>query len=312
MARNVSCIFCAFLFRFAICNFVVTLSFCHSLHELVVIRTDFGCALWMKDGKYLVGAKSGAIYVGRQSECLQVIGTAHDKSVGCLKLAGKYVLSAGFDRKLKQWRINRETSKEEAVTPDDTPAITSSKSVSSRRRGHSPSKSKGNNASKTPQLKGMAKSAAHSKRNSQPPPINALGLLDESLGGNGKVLEQTWSYEVNMADTDYILQPRAMVCDLFAILISCDFEKGLISCRLPLHIDIVSQAYNKSTGTLFVGSKTNQIMKFEMKEEEADVIVDGHDGATWGLCTHPDLPLFATGGYDNAVKIWDATTMKCM
>ena len=49
-----------------------------------------------------------------------------------------------------------------------------------------------------------------------------------------------------------------------------------------------------------------------MKEEEATVVVDGHDGQIWGLCTHPELPLFATGGYDNAVKIWDATTMECM
>ena len=104
---------------------------------MIVSPADFGCALWMKDGKYLVGAKSGAVYVGRQSECLQVIGTAHDKSVGCLKLAGKFVISAGFDRKLKQWRIN----KSDDIIPEDVPAITSSKSLRAR-KGHSPSKSK--------------------------------------------------------------------------------------------------------------------------------------------------------------------------
>eukprot|EP01084_Bolivina_argentea_P140247 246615_1 len=71
-------------------------------------------------------------------------------------------------------------------------------------------------------------------------------------------------------------------------------------------------AYDAKTGALFVGSKTNQIMKFEMKEEDATVVVDGHDGQIWGLCTHPEESLFATGGYDNAIKIWDAKTMSCI
>eukprot|EP01083_Nonionella_stella_P262735 893129_1 len=95
-------------------------------------------------------------------------------------------------------------------------------------------------------------------------------------------MRKEWEYEVNLADTDYILYPKSM-------------------------------CYNNKTNELFIGSKTNQIMRFSMEEkEDASVIVDGHDGAIWGLCTHPFLDLFATGGYDNAIKIWDAKTMTCI
>jgi len=100
-------------------------------------------------------------------------------------------------------------------------------------------------------------------------------------------LTEQWSFEVEegifvgTADTDYRLQPRAMVFD-------------------------------DAKETLFVGSKTNQIMALSVRTETASVLVDGHDGAVWGLCTHPTEPLFATGGYDNAIKIWDASTRECL
>merc|ERR1719362_981384 len=71
-------------------------------------------------------------------------------------------------------------------------------------------------------------------------------------------------------------------------------------------------AYNEESGTVFVGTKTNQIVQFEMKSEEAAVITDGHDGQIWALATSPTLKLFATGGYDNAIKVWDADTRKCI
>merc|ERR1712087_297422 len=172
--------------------------------------------------------------------CIQVIGTAHDRSVGCLFVTGKNVISAGHDRKLKRWRICEDTGDSKEESGSNSPKKKSTKSKDKDTKKKTSSKVK--------------KSCA---------------------------LEQKWQIEVNIADTDYILQPKAM-------------------------------AYNNKTGTLFVGSKTNQIMKFEMKEEEASVIVDGHDGQIWGLCTHPEKSLFATGGYDNAVKIWDATTMTCI
>merc|ERR1712087_156464 len=94
-------------------------------------------------------------------------------------------------------------------------------------------------------------------------------------------LEESWQCTVEVKESDMELKPRAM-------------------------------AYNEETGTVFVGTKTNQIVQFEMKTEEASVIVDGHDGQIWALCTSPNEKLFATGGYDNAVKVWDAQTMKCI
>ena len=71
-------------------------------------------------------------------------------------------------------------------------------------------------------------------------------------------------------------------------------------------------AYNEDSGTVFCGTKTNQIVQFEMKSDDASVIVDGHDGQIWALCTSPKEAMFATGGYDNAVKVWDAKSMKCV
>jgi len=106
-------------------------------------------------------------------------------------------------------------------------------------------------------------------------------------GGKGPSLTETWTVDdVNIPNSDFVLQPKAM-------------------------------CYHPETGNLFVGTKTNQVMKYNMngndeKEPCASVIVDGHDGAIWGLCTHPEEPYFATGGYDNAIKVWDAKDMTCI
>jgi len=94
-------------------------------------------------------------------------------------------------------------------------------------------------------------------------------------------LEKDWECSVEVKDSDVILQPRAI-------------------------------AYNGKSGTVFCGTKTNQIVQFEMKSEDSSVIVDGHDGQVWALATSPKEKLFATGGYDNAVKVWNAETKKCI
>lgn len=94
-------------------------------------------------------------------------------------------------------------------------------------------------------------------------------------------LANDWECSVEVKESDIELRPRAI-------------------------------AYNAETGTVFCGTKTNQILQFEMKTEDASVVVDGHDGQIWALSTSPTAALFATGGYDNAVKIWDAQTMKCV
>jgi len=38
----------------------------------------------------------------------------------------------------------------------------------------------------------------------------------------------------------------------------------------------------------------------------------GHDGQIWGVAAHPSENVYVTGGYDNAVKIWNADELKCM
>jgi len=119
------------------------------------------------------------------------------------------------------------------------------------------------------------------KKSDKAPSVAASDDADDAASGNAQTLIEKWRHEVNIPLSDFILQPRAMALD-------------------------------SKNQNLFVGTKTNQIMKFEMKENVAEVIIDGHDGSINGLCTHPEKPLFATGGYDNAVKVWDATTRKCL
>merc|ERR1712176_895378 len=102
-----------------------------------------------------------------------------------------------------------------------------------------------------------------------------IGECKESSTG----LEESWQCTVEVKESDMVLQPRAI-------------------------------AYNESTGTVFCGTKTNQIVQIE--NETTSVIVDGHDGQIWALATSPNESLFATGGYDNCVKVWDATTFKCI
>jgi len=67
-----------------------------------------------------------------------------------------------------------------------------------------------------------------------------------------------------------------------------------------------SIAYSAEDETLFVGSKTNQIVKYEMSTNDVSLVVDGHDGQVWGLATHPTETIYVTGGYDNVLKVWDA------
>lgn len=105
--------------------------------------------------------------------------------------------------------------------------------------------------------------------------------VGECTKGGAAGLEKSWECTVEVKESDIVLTPRAM-------------------------------AYNAESGTIFCGTKTNQILKFEMKSEDASVIVDGHDGQIWALATSPKEKIFATGGYDNAIKVWNAETFKCI
>lgn len=75
-----------------------------------------------------------------------------------------------------------------------------------------------------------------------------------------------------------------------------------------------AMTFHKGDNTIFAGTKSNQVVQINLDEKECDasVIVDGHDDQVWGLATHPTKNLFVTGGYDNAVKLWNAETLKCI
>ena len=94
-----------------------------------------------------------------------------------------------------------------------------------------------------------------------------------SIDADDNNLEEAWQCTVEVKERDMELKLRAM-------------------------------AYNGKTGTVFVGTN--------MKSEGAQVITNGHDGQTWALATSHTRKLFATGGYDEAVKVWNADTTRCV
>ena len=57
-----------------------------------------------------MGAKSGAVYICRDTECVSIIKEAHSRSVGCLVLTKneRFVISAGHDRTLKRWKLKQK------------------------------------------------------------------------------------------------------------------------------------------------------------------------------------------------------------
>jgi len=63
---------------------------------------------------------------------------------------------------------------------------------------------------------------------------------------------------------------------------------------------------------LFLGSKSNQIARFDLKTQTATIVVDGHDGQIWGVSAHNEERTFVTGGFDKAVKIWNPETHACV
>ncbi|ETO26201.1 hypothetical protein RFI_10939 [Reticulomyxa filosa] len=74
----------------------------------------------------------------------------------------------------------------------------------------------------------------------------------------------------------------------------------------PSAIDI-----DENSGYIFIGTKTNQIAKFDIKTQKTDMVIDGHDGQIWGVVAHPTDRTFITAGWDKAVKIWDPAIHHC-
>jgi len=67
-------------------------------------------------------------------------------------------------------------------------------------------------------------------------------------------------------------------------------------------------AYDKSKKTIYVGSKTCQIMSYNFSDDSSQLVIDGHDDQVWGLTTcnmEGYEHLYITGGFDGVLKMWD-------
>jgi len=92
-------------------------------------------------------------------------------------------------------------------------------------------------------------------------------------------MSQTWSSKqvITFTDNDFEFLPRAI-------------------------------AFDEATNDIYVGSKTCQIMRYNLKSEESAIVIDGHDDQVWGLttCNKEGFEHFyITGGFDGVMKIWD-------
>jgi len=68
--------------------------------------------------------------------------------------------------------------------------------------------------------------------------------------------------------------------------------------------------YNSADKSIYIGSKSNQIVKYDTSSCEASIQVDGHDGQIWGLACCPAEGLFLTAGYDGVMKLVDIKTLE--
>jgi len=88
-------------------------------------------------------------------------------------------------------------------------------------------------------------------------------------------------------------------------------KESEIETEKEIKLDPRCLTMNEETNEIFVGTKNNQILM--LKDNKTECILDGHDGEVWGLCTHPNQPeIYATGSYDQCIKVWNAKTKKCV
>jgi len=74
-----------------------------------------------------------------------------------------------------------------------------------------------------------------------------------------------------------------------------------------------AMAYDSISKTVFVGSKTCQIMSYNMNDGKSEILIDGHDDQVWGLttCNKDGFEhYYITGGYDGVLKLWDCQEKK--
>lgn len=104
------------------------------------------------------------------------------------------------------------------------------------------------------------------------------------------------------------------VCASFDGTLSCvrldgsQFSTESTSAKIAIpgsDFEMAPRAIAYSNKQVYIGTKSNQIVRSDLKGASTAMIVDGHDDQVWGLCSHSTLPYVCTGGYDGCLKIWD-------
>jgi len=100
-----------------------------------------------------------------------------------------------------------------------------------------------------------------------------------AVNATSTVAKETWSTSqpISFVDNDFEFLPRSM-------------------------------AYDRATETVYIGSKTCQIMTYNLKDDSKEMVIDGHDDQVWGLttCSKEGFEhIYITGGYDGVLKMWD-------
>jgi len=105
-----------------------------------------------------------------------------------------------------------------------------------------------------------------------------------TVNATSTVAKANWGtmQKISFADNDFEFLPRAM-------------------------------AYDSITKTVYVGSRTCQIMSYNMNDGKSEILIDGHDDQVWGLTTCNKEGFehyYITGGFDGVLKLWDCHERK--
>jgi WD40 repeat protein len=162
----------------------------------------FTCCEWFPDGSYAVGSSSGCIYLAKGASVNAVV-VAHASSVGEMIFDGKFLITAGFDKLLKKFSIDSKDTKN--ASPDKKGAHTE---TGKKADPKAKDDKKEDQPKKTDKKKVDDKSKTDDKTTS-----NADADYDVSSTASVQTLTETWQSAINIPNSDFILQPRAMAYD---------------------------------------------------------------------------------------------------
>jgi len=70
--------------------------------------------------------------------------------------------------------------------------------------------------------------------------------------------------------------------------------------------------YDLNNKNVYIGSKSNQIIVWNLDNKKGELVIDGHDGQVHCVSSHPNEDIFITGGFDRALKVWNASNYTCI